>query len=384
MAANSDYFMEVGHPGSATALGGTGYTVGDASITVGATTNWPTDTGVCFSIYEVTTVGGVSVMTAGSYNEYYGTVASATSITNVSHVTGSGTDKNYLAGASTIVTILISDGRENRLAQGMVIEHKQTGKHSDITADSLVIADGGTIEADIVNEATAGAGVTIDSLIIKDGLPKNWNGWMTPDETWTYASASTFTVTGDQTAKYTKGTRLKWTQTGVRYGVVVASAYTSSTLVTIAVNTDHVIDNAAITDNYYSYAANPQGYPGSFAFTPAYANLTEGAGQNVGSFAVVGRIVSFKTNWVFGAGAAVGAAAITLKLPITAKNPIYAFPIAKAMYLESGVGAHAGFMLANGDLLTSGPSPSTYIATAVPFTWGTADVITTSGQYEMA
>jgi len=69
-------------------------------------------------------------------------------------------------------------------------------------------------------------------------------GWTASADTWTYASASTFTIAGiDRTAVYTKGTRLKFTQTTVKYAVVVSSAFSTNTTVTIAVNTDYTIAN---------------------------------------------------------------------------------------------------------------------------------------------
>lgn len=107
------------------------------------------------------------------------------------------------------------------------------------------------------------------SKITRINSVKNGDGWEYTDDTWAYASASTFTVSGDQTARYSKGTRLKWTQTTVKYGVVVNSSYSSpNTTVTIAVNTNYTIANAAITANFYSYEANPQGYPGTFTYVP--------------------------------------------------------------------------------------------------------------------
>ncbi len=113
----------------------------------------------------------------------------------------------------------------------------------------------------------AGNADTIDGFHASDtptsgSLHPWYGGWVKPNVTWTYASASTFTVSGDATTIYTKGTRLKWTQTTVKYGVVVSSSHSAgTTTVTIAVNTDYTIANATITDNFFSYEANPQGYP---------------------------------------------------------------------------------------------------------------------------
>jgi len=110
---------------------------------------------------------------------------------------------------------------------------------------------------------------TLTSPTINTPTITDWDGWIDADETWTYASASTFTVSGDQTSKYTKGTKLKFTQTTVKYAVAIDSSYSDpNTTVTIAVNDDYTIANATISDNYYSYSSKPQGYPTSFGFTP--------------------------------------------------------------------------------------------------------------------
>ena len=92
------------------------------------------------------------------------------------------------------------------------------------------------------------------------------DGWISANETWTYASASTITVPAGAASKYAVGDRIKWTQTTVKYGVIVTVA---DTLLTIAVNTDYTVTNAAITLNYYSHEASPIGYPTWFNYAPS-------------------------------------------------------------------------------------------------------------------
>lgn len=104
------------------------------------------------------------------------------------------------------------------------------------------------------------------------------DGWQQANETWTYASASTITVPSGAASKYQKGDRLKFTQTTVKYAVVVGVA---DTVLTIAVNTDYTVANAAITANYFSHQANPIGYPTRFAYT----SVTNGASGTIGTFA---------------------------------------------------------------------------------------------------
>jgi hypothetical protein len=109
----------------------------------------------------------------------------------------------------------------------------------------------------------------------------NNDGWSPAVETWTYASASSFTVAGDQTVKYSKGARLKFTQTTtVKYAVVISSSYSSpNTTVNILVNTDYTITNDTISANYISYAINPRGYPGWFAVAaPTFTGIDNGSG----------------------------------------------------------------------------------------------------------
>jgi len=119
-----------------------------------------------------------------------------------------------------------------------------------IGADLLPIVDdvGGTPKTEKI---------TLTNLGIIDG-------WMPASETWTYVSANTIAVPAGAASKYAVDDRIKWTQTGVRYGVIIAVA---DELLTIAVNTDYVVDNAAISANYYSHQANPIGYPHWFAWT---------------------------------------------------------------------------------------------------------------------
>lgn len=139
--AASDLLVEVGDPGSATTLA-SNYTAGDTSVTVASTANWPT-TGkaVVFAIDNAEVVNGVEKQIAGTYNEFEGTVASATSVTNVDWKRGAG-DTNYDAGSLTRVYIPVSAERENRIVTWGTAEHNQDGTHSDVTATSVTATTG--------------------------------------------------------------------------------------------------------------------------------------------------------------------------------------------------------------------------------------------------
>ena len=94
-------------------------------------------------------------------------------------------------------------------------------------------------------------------------------GWTSPGETWTYASATTFTIAdngdiADMTDRYQAGDFIRLKQgAAYLYFMISAVAYAEPTT-TVTVNKDITgggsdIANATITDNYYSKAYSPQG-----------------------------------------------------------------------------------------------------------------------------
>lgn len=122
------------------------------------------------------------------------------------------------------------------------------------------------------------------------------DGWVNPNETWTYASAATFTVPGNLTAKYTAGVKIKLYNGSQKYFYVVSSSYGApNTTVTVAGGSSYSLSNVAISANYYSRASNPLGFPHWFNYT---ATLSGGGGtigtyaedNNSARFCVVGRI----------------------------------------------------------------------------------------------
>lgn len=158
-AATTDKFLEVGLPGSATNLAGSGYTVGATSITVDTTTNWPTDSLVIFGIDVVETDDdGNEVRVDGSYCIFEGIVTSATTIGSVTKLYGD--DQSYDPGSNTRVYITISTQQTQKLIDGLMEEHNRDGTHGAVTATSVA--------TDTISEETAGAGVTVDGVLLKD------------------------------------------------------------------------------------------------------------------------------------------------------------------------------------------------------------------------
>lgn len=88
------------------------------------------------------------------------------------------------------------------------------------------------------------------------------DGWVDALETWTYASATTFTVAGtDLTTILSAGDKLRVKQGGsYKYFVIVSVAFSTNTTVTVDGRGTYTLANAAITDNYYSKAETPNGF----------------------------------------------------------------------------------------------------------------------------
>lgn len=224
-ASASDRFQKVGMS-TATTLSAPGYTIGNTSITVASTTNWPTDTGVTFAIDEVETVDGQEVRVAGTYNIFRGTVASATSITNLTYV-GGDANRNYSAGASTRVYILVSYAQMNRLIDGILVEHNQDGTHDEALITSRTEDTNPDPDADYLlsydASATALKKVKMNNLA---GSGTGWNANVLPaPDTVTYNGNRSYDLvfnSTDLTSTVSNGMRLKTTRTVAAHTQVTA------------------------------------------------------------------------------------------------------------------------------------------------------------------
>lgn len=174
-----------------------------------------------------------------------------------------------------------------------------------VTGDYILPADVNDLRAEVVAVETALLG-----------------GWLAQSETWTFASASAFTVSGDRTGYYTKGRRLRWVQSGTtKYGIVASSSYGApNTTVNILVNTDYVVTAVAITAPAVSDLTDPQGWPGWFTWAPSWgatgAMTYTGVTAQAARFCVNGRLVYFALRGT-GTTGGVASLAVTASMPVT-------------------------------------------------------------------
>jgi len=149
-----------------------------------------------------------------------------------------------------------------------------------------------------------------------------WDGWQ-PAGTWTYASATTITVPAGAAAIYSVGDKIKLTQTTVKYFYIITVA---DTLLTVTGGSDYTVADAAITNNYYSKASSPVGFPGRFQWNPteAWTAGTAPINPSVNNcfFSIVGKVCTvnaFRSGYTAGATCTV----LTFDLPVTPSPTTY-------------------------------------------------------------
>ena len=384
--------------------------IGASSISVGALTGWPTTTGVDFCIYNVDTSGN---KIAGSQTDWSG-VASGTTISGLT--LRAGTDNGYSVGA--IVEAGPVAAWADDMASGMAVGHNQDGTHAtslplttpQITT-SINDSNGNEViktpaTASAVNEITVtnaatgsgplisatGGDTNIDLKLSPKGTGQMQlyadNGWRPGSGTWTYASSTTFTVPAVDAAQMSAGTKIWLTQTSSKYFYVTG---VSGTTITVTAGTDYTVANAAITAPYYSNSTSPANFPGHFAFTPSWTNLSVGNGTNVGYFSMNGKNVDVRFSLVLGSTSSVSGS-ITVDFPVTSSSSFSAGQvIGSALLNDNGVGNYYGpaiwattttfsFYVSNGQTDVR----MTQANGSHPGTWNTSDSIAGSLSYEAA
>lgn len=143
--------------------------------------------------------------------------------------------------------------------------------------DALAVTGNATILGNLTV-----AGTDVVSLLTSDG-------WLTAGETWTYASATTFTISGDKTGKYSKGDKIKFAQSGQKYFYIIGVSYSApNTIITVTGGVDYTIANAAIGSPYYSKMSSPNGFPHHFNWTPGYTGFSVNPTIHSATFSIHG------------------------------------------------------------------------------------------------
>lgn len=250
-------------------------------------------------------------------------------------------------------------------------------KTTPVNADKLMIIDTET-NPDSLKEIT----LTNLKVFLKTYNDSLYRNWIEVTDTWTYASASTITIPTDGTTTYRVGMKIRLKQgAGYKYyyGHTVAA-----TLLTVAVNTDYVVANAAITDVAYSFASTPYGFPSEFNFAAAPTNLTQTSGTLTAKYSLIGHYLAIRFHFVFGASSAI-AGSVTMATPFvigTYAGSTVRAPVGTVTYLDaSPAGTYLGNVVVNAadtlllQVITASGTYATVgaISSTIPFTWTTSD-----------
>jgi hypothetical protein len=143
-------------------------------------------------------------------------------------------------------------------------------------------------------------------------------GWQNPNDTWTFATASTFTVPRDITGEIGPGDKIRLTQSAtIRYFYVLSAAFSAgSTTVTIMLNSDYTLANSAITAPGFSHAVAPIGFPDYFNYVPTVVTGWSSTTTTLYRYKVAHHMV---TLWLVVSGTS-NATGISIKLPVSGKS----------------------------------------------------------------
>lgn len=141
------------------------------------------------------------------------------------------------------------------------------------------------------------------------------DGWVNPNQTWTYASATTITIPTGGASRYSVGDKLKITQTTAKYFSVITVA---DTLLTVTAGSDYTVANAAITTPFYSHEDSPVAFPDYFNWTPTLTGFSaDPTGTNY-RFKIDGRrLCATVSQFTNGTSNATG---FTITAPVVAKT----------------------------------------------------------------
>lgn len=293
-------------------------------------------------------------------------------------------DSNSVATGATEIT---STGYNNHSVQIEALEAK-VGKDSSAVTTSHDYKLSGVTGSDKAVSKT-GTETLTNKTLTSPTLQGTVDGWILANETWTYASATTITVPSGAASKYAVGDRIKLTQTTVKYFVVTGIA---DTVLTVTGGTDYTVANAAISDNYYSHAETPVGFPGSFSYTPTFTNFTIGNGTiTYAKFRMVGKTVFVRMRVILGNASSMGTTP-EASLPITAATHVIHAPLGLANLQDTGTNQFKGYVnyfdttnvFFQHIAVTGSNIIGSTISSTAPFTWTTSDEFHLQFNYEAA
>lgn len=347
-ASSSDGLTHVGIPGTATTMSSPGHTIGGTAITVGSTTNWPTDTGVIFAMDTYTLTNGVQVRNVGTYSEWEGVVTDSETISSL--VLREGSDQNYPAGTTTRVYIPVTSSRENRLVDTLL---------------AAGITQGGGMGAITPTSVTTSGAVLTSPKIITSVNDTNGN--------------EEFTLTAVTSAV----NQVDISNTATGNGPIIASKGNDT-------NIDLNLNSKGT--GIVKVNGNPINAGAFTVWTPTWTNLTVGNGTNNSTYTQIGKTVTCKLYFILGSTSSISGA-VTFTPPVTTSSNYEIDGYLGIARLTQPAVATAvglvGWKTTTSLSLLAMNAASTYatesgLSSSVPFSWATTGIIFATFTYEAA
>lgn len=313
-------------------------------------------------------------------------------------------------GALTMAWADKTDGSEDGLFKLFLMRAGALVRPFEINSTQIIFNQDDDDLDFIVHDAGGNAILTIDAndgtidmlgdttvdgnLIVTGNSDLHWDGWQSASETWTRTANHTFTVSGDLTTKYRKGTKVRYKDGGAyEYGVIISSSHSGgTTTINLLVNTDYTMAAATITDKYYSYSENAEGFPTEFTRAVAWTNLSVGNGTLTSKVKMIGNLVMEHIELVWGSTTSISGS-VSLDLAATMAgygNSAVHVMLGQVNAVDDSAGtsypsiaraasttsAALRKQVASTTDLTLGNFSSTS-----PFTWTTSDVLTIKMDY---
>ncbi len=262
------------------------------TIPLSSVSGLPTDTAIILAIDRV---DSDSNSTPSSFEVIKGVVSGSNIDCDSDSNRGiEGTAQSHSAGA--VVEYLFTASQWDEMIEALLEEHNQDGTHADVTLDSSTDfttehnTDGTHKSATVTTLKATGAEIDTGTEDAKIVTPKAiadskvlrsnevWDWWQELTAL-TRVSDTTATLSGNWTDRLQKGDKLWWLSNGSsRWNYIIGVSYSApNTTITIttgfvsAANDMRFESGHTITEPKFSKAENPQGFPGSFTWTPVYS-----------------------------------------------------------------------------------------------------------------
>lgn len=273
-----------------------------------------------------------------------------------------------------------------------------TGKSfGTLNASKIVVTDGtgnvlqssslGVPSSEIVGISDT---QTLNNKVYDNPVIQDWGGWIRKDQTWNYASATTITVTGDQTAVFQIGDKVRLVNSTTKYFFITAISYSApNTTITLNAGTDYSLTNTTISDVYISRGENALGFPTMFNYTltwtAASSNPSIGNGSTVFRGRLTGKIFEYEIKLKAGSSTTFGTGTWRFALPFTpAEIATYEYPVLGYVSITDSMTATYAAMAYYdpvGQLQINITGGANVANSTTPMTWTINDSLSIFGSY---